>query len=263
MPGNGRRGPAARVVASAGLPVALGAGLLAASGGAAAGDDVPDSERGAARHDLAAAYAPGPAYMDRPPAGHTGGFGEPACQRCHFDAPVNPPEARLEIRGFPGRFRPDSTYPLTVLMTAPDLGRAGFEAAVRCAGGGDEGRQAGRLSAAGPRVEVVQGEGGELAGDSTVQYARHTGEGSRTTAPDTATWRVVWAAPGGRAATESGRSGGTVDGGGSTAPGAACPSAVLHAAANAADGDTSEFGDRIVTLAAVSVSAMGEGRTEP
>lgn len=230
--GNGRRGPAARVVASAGLPVALGAGLLAASGGADAGEDVPDPERGAARDDLAAAYVPGGAYLDGPPAGHTGGFGEPACQRCHFDAPVNPPEARLEIRGFPGRFRPDSTYPLTVVVTAPDLGRAGFEAAVRCGEGGDEGRQAGRLWAAGPRVEVVQGGGGELAGDSSVQYARHTREGSRTTAPDTATWRVVWAAPG-----------------------PACPSAVLHAAANAADGDASEFGDRIVTRRRTATAA--------
>lgn len=255
MIGERRRGPAARVVASAGLPVALGAGLLAASGGSDAGDDVPDPERGAARHDLAAAYVPGHAYLDGPPPGHTGGFGEPACQRCHFDAPVNPAEARLEIRGFPDRFRPDSTYRLTVRVTAPDLGRAGFEAAVRCARGGDEGRQAGRLSAAGPRAEVVRGGGGELAGDPTVQYARHTREGSRTTAPDTATWRLVWTAPGGRAATATGRSVGTADGGGSAALRAACPSAVLHAAANAANGDASEFGDRIVTRRRTATAA--------
>lgn len=231
MPGDGRRGPAAKVVdsaakvvASAALPVALGTGLLAASGGAAAGGDVPGSERGTAGHDLAAAYVPAHAYMDGPPPGHTGGFGEPACQRCHFDAPVNPPEARLELRGFPDRFRPDSAYRLSVIVTAPDLGRAGFEAAVRCAEGRNEGRQAGRLSAVGARAEVVRGRGGELAGDSTVMYARHTRDGSRTTAPDTATWQLAWATPA-----------------------AGCPSVVLHAAVNAANGDASEFGDRVLT----------------
>lgn len=199
---------------------AAGAALLGAVLLAVSGATVPaDADRGPGAPSLAAGHP----YLDGPPPGHTGGFGEPACQRCHFDAPVNPPEASLEVRGLPGAFVPDSSYRLTVRVTAPELGRAGFEAALRCSGEEREGRQAGGLSPIGERAEVVRGGGTDLRGDSTVLYARHTREGSRPTAPDTATWRLAWTPPAG------------------------CASAVLHAAANAANGDASEFGDRVLT----------------
>ena len=194
---------------------ALAAGTLVLLSAAA-----PGGERGEASGDRPPG---GHAYLDGPPPGHTGGFGEPTCVRCHFDAAVDPPEARLEIRGIPEAFVPDSAYRLTLRLTAPELGRAGFELAIRCRREEDGGRQAGRLSAPDARAEVVKGEGEEFRGDPTVLYARHTRQGSRPTAGDTATWALAWTAPDG------------------------CPSAVLHAAANAANGDDSEFGDRILT----------------
>lgn len=222
--------------------VLAAAGLLGVPGAGAA----PDAAR-----EPPAVHA----YVDGPPPGHTGGFEEPTCQSCHFDAPLNPPEARLSVRGFPDRFATDTTYRLTVLLTAPELGRAGFEAALRCADGERAGRQAGRLAAPGGRAEVVRGGGASTAGDTTVLYARQTEQGSRTTAPDTAVWRLTWtpgARPGDRtsgpvhgARAADGAAGPDVAAGGRAAAG--CPSVVLHAAANAANGDASEFGDRVLT----------------
>lgn len=225
----------------------LGAAALAAVLSGAAGPGGAPLAPGPAvpPHDPGPRGDPARPYMDGPPPGHTGGFGEPACQRCHFDAPVDPPDARLEVRGFPETYAPDSTYRLTVMLTAPDLGRGGFQLAVRCREGRASGRQAGRLSADDARAEVVRGRGEELRGDSTVLYARHTGEGSRTTAADTATWRLAWTAPGRRPGPSDRDGQGAAPA--SAGPAGGCSSAVLHAAANAANGDDSEFGDRVLT----------------
>lgn len=171
-------------------------------------------------------------YLDGPPPGHTGGFGEPACQRCHFDAPVDSGPGGLSVRGLPATYRPGASYEIRVALASPGLGRAGFELALRCAGEGSRGRQAGALRAAGPRSEVVPGKGGPFTGDTAVSYARHTEAGSRPAGPDSAVWRLRWRAE--------------------VAP--SCGPVLLHAAANAANGDASEFGDRIHTL---------EARTEP
>lgn len=188
----------------------------------------PGGERGEASGERPRG---GHAYLDGPPPGHTGGFGEPTCVRCHFDAAVDPPEVRLEIRGFPDAFVPDSAYRLTLRLTAPELGRAGFELAVRCRREEDGGGQAGWLAAPDARAEVVKGGGEAFRGDSTVLYARHTRQGSRPTAGDTAAWALAWTAPDG------------------------CPSAILHAVANAANGDDSEFGDRITTTERTAAAA--------
>src|SRR5690606_8758969 len=45
-------------------------------------------------------------YPDRPPPAHTGGFGEPTCQQCHFDAPLNDPGGALYVEGLPERYTP-------------------------------------------------------------------------------------------------------------------------------------------------------------
>lgn len=259
-PTRGRGGPAGKPLAALVGLVVPGAVALAASGAADSfGGAAPHPERADRPGDLAPARAPIHAYLDGPPPGHTGGFGEPTCQRCHFDAAENPPEAELEVRGFPDRFVPDSSYGLTIVLTSPHLGRAGFEAAVRCSEGQRAGEQAGRLSTADDRVEMVRGGGDELTGDSTVLYARHTGEGSRTTATDTAAWALTWTSPGGASApaAAAGARGGT-GGGPASRP---CPSVVLHAAANAANGDASEFGDRVLSASwSAARRAAGGGR---
>jgi hypothetical protein len=168
----------------------------------------------------ALATTAGAAYLDGPPPAHTGGFGEPTCHRCHVDRPMNDPAGTLALAGWPDRYEPGRRYDLRLVLTRPGLARGGFELAVRYAGPGPRaGRQAGTLRTRDARAAVVTASG--------VAYARHTEEGTDPTAPDTVAWALEWEAP---------------DGGGGLL--------VVHAAANAANDDASEFGDFIYTLEA-------------
>lgn len=158
-------------------------------------------------------------YADGPPPGFTGGFGEATCRECHFD---NPPVGReeaggLTVRGFPDRFRAESTYTLRVELSRARMGRAGFQLAVRYGAGAVRGLSAGELSAPSARARTVEGDSGR------VEYAQHTGDGSELpTAPaDSTAWTLRWRAP------------------------ARCAAVVLHVTANAANGDESEFGDHV------------------
>lgn len=171
-------------------------------------------------------------YLDGPPPGHTGGFGEPTCHRCHFDAPVGSGGGGLSLKGLPERYEPGRGYRLVVELTAPDLERGGFELAIRCGGAGRRGEQAGAVGPVDGRAEVVPGEGGEFAGDPAVQYARHTRAGAASDAGGTLRWTLRWSAPG------------------EGEPAAGCGPVLVHAAANAANGDDSEFGDHVHTAEA-------------
>lgn len=79
---------------------------------------------------------------------------------------------------------------------------------------------------------MVPGTGEEYGGAVGVQYAQHTRLGTEPTSGDTAAWSVRWRAPGGER-------------GDTSITGDSCGHALVHLAANAADGDDSEFGDRI------------------
>lgn len=172
----------------------------------------------------AATPAPRPVYLDGPPPGHTGGFGEPSCHRCHFDRPVDPPGGRMEVAGLPGRFEPGRPYRFEVRVSGQEVGRAGFQLSARCAAGPRRGEQAGSLEAVSGRVEVVEGAGEEYRGAAGVAYAGHTMTGTEPKGGDSVSWTVRWVAP--------------EDPNG-------CSEVALHAAGNAANGDDSEFGDRI------------------
>ena len=200
-----------------GLLRALAIGLVAAGGLVVAG--MPRPARG---------------HADGPPPGYTGGFGEPTCRLCHFDAPEKPEAGELTIEGVPAAYRPGAEYPIEITLRDPRLERAGFQLAVRFAGREDEsgsgggpaaGRQAGRLLASGPRAEVV-----ELR-EPPVLYARQTQAGADPTAPHEATWTLRWVAP--------------------EEPAGAV---LFHAAANAANHDDSELGDTV---------HPASGRSEP
>nr|MBO2490526.1 hypothetical protein [Rhodothermus marinus] len=149
-------------------------------------------------------------YVDHPPLAHTGGFGEPTCQRCHFEYPLNEPGGRLTIQGLPDTCRTDTSYTLQLTLQHPEMLRAGFELAVRFA---DSGRQAGRLQPLDDRVWLDTLRG--------VWYAFHSPAGTELTASGKAVWTLRWIPP-----DTIGR-------------------VVLHAVANAANDDASEFGDRI------------------
>lgn len=159
-----------------------------------------------------------PRYAEGPPPGHTGGFGEPTCQACHFERPLNDPAGSLELRGLPRAYAPGVGYTLTVALTKGDMRRAGFQLATRFAEGPAAARQAGTLA--------VLDYGAQVLTDSTtgVQYAQHTREGSDLRAAGEARWTVRW-----------------------SAPRAARGPVVFHVAANAANDDLSEFGDAIYT----------------
>lgn len=152
-------------------------------------------------------------YPDQPPLAHTGGFGEPTCQLCHFGAPLNHPDGRLDF-SVPDTYQPGRTYRLRVQLERPGMGRAGFQFAVRFSEGASLGRQAGVLRGANERFEV-------LADSTGIQYAQHRHAGSALPRPGHASWTIEWTAPGAR------------------------EPVVFHLVANAANDDASEFGDFI------------------
>jgi hypothetical protein len=171
---------------------------------------------------LCAAAVSARAYVDGPPPAHTGGFGEATCHACHADYPLNGGGA-LAIEGAPATYEPGRSYELRVVLRHPELRTAGFQLAARFAAGPGEGTQAGTLR--------VGGEDAIVASIGGIAYAQHTKAGTAVTGPGERIWQVTWTAP-------------------------AQPSAdiVLHLAANAANDDLSEFGDRIIT-SSLTISA--------
>jgi len=151
-------------------------------------------------------------YAAHPPLGHTGGFGEPTCQACHFGRGLNEGDGTLTVTGLPDTVETGRSYSLAISLEAA-MERAGFMLALRH----PDGTQAGRLrSDDTTRVAV-----GTV--DSTgVQYGHHTLDGTALTDPGRSAWALRWTAP--------------------KAPG---DSIAVHVAANAANDDASAFGDDI------------------
>lgn len=174
-----------------------------------------------------AVAVPTAAYKDGPPPAHTGGFGEPTCRECHFDNPPAGETGGLRLRGFPSRAAPDSVYRVVVELIRPGMERAGFQLAVRWRTGPREGESAGTLAAREPRVQVVAGDSG------AVRYAQHTLAGSALDAEGRSTWSLRWTSPG------------------------TCGPVTVHLAANAANGDDSEFGDYVYSLRLASEVTCG------
>jgi len=160
------------------------------------------------------------AYLEGPLPGRTGGFGEPTCRECHFSFELNPPGGQAVIEGLPDRWTPGRTYVLTVRLRHEELERGGFQLSARRARDPGRGRNAGVLRSAGRRTQVVR----DTAPGSRIRYVQHTAAGSGPVAGDSVTWEVTWKAP------PADSAGGPV---------------VFHLAANAANDDNSEFGDRI------------------
>lgn len=188
-----RRPPAAHLTVAAAI-LAMAAFLAAAGDGAGA--------------------AAGPMYRESPPPGHTGGFGEPLCNECHFGAPLNASGGMLRVDA-PAVVGGDASYEIHVALTHPELAAAGFQLTVRFAHGDGAGRQAGTLEALDPRTAVA------VDTATGVQYAHQTAAGSSLTGDREAHWTVGWTAPRRPA------------------------DVMVHVAANAANDDASELGDFI------------------
>jgi hypothetical protein len=167
---------------------------------------------------LPTASEPLSGYADGAPPGFTGGFGEQACDACHFDNSINAKPGQLTLSGVPEHFTPGQRYTLTVTLARPEMKLGGFQLASRIDGSG---AQAGTLAAA-------PGEEKRIAIDtaSGIQYARQRRDGAGPAPPGIVRWEVVWTAP---------AAGGTV---------------MFHASANAADGDEAAAGDYVYTAMA-------------
>ncbi len=156
------------------------------------------------------------AYVEGPPPGNTGGFGEQSCLQCHFDGPLNDPDGSLRLEGVPESYVPGDEYRIDIVLVRSDIRRGGFELAVRFRDGPEAGQQAGVLIPIDSSVDIVRGP------SRSVQYARQNDLGSSSETEDSFTWSVQWQAP----------------------PGSGGPVAI-NVAANAANDDASELGDWI------------------
>jgi hypothetical protein len=153
------------------------------------------------------------AYHDSPPLAHTGGFGEGDCSACHFDNEVDDGVGEVRVHGFPDRYEPGRTYRITIEVRRPGMAKGGFQAAIREAEGNRTGHSTGDIATDDGRTTIARSD--------TVAYVQHTAAGNDVE-DGVARWTFEWTAPV--------RAGGGV---------------VLHAAANAGNGDNSEFGDYI------------------
>jgi hypothetical protein len=168
---------------------------------------------------LSAVFRAAP-YAGGAPPGFSGGFGESACDACHFDNGINATPGRLTIAGVPERFAPGERYTLTVALARPEMKIGGFQLSARMEHGG---AQAGTLEAAPgeePRIAIDAASG--------IQYARQRREGAGPAPPGIARWEVVWTAP------------------------AASGLVQFNVAANAGDHDESVRGDYVYTLVSTS-----------
>lgn len=200
-----------------------------------------DERRGPGRgHALPAILAAGlalaivaaaPPYRDGAPPAHTGGFGEAHCGACHFD-PAPGHELGHAALDAPRNYVPGATYHLVVSVHHPELKAAGFQLTARFSDGGRAGEQAGRLESQDERTHVATGPG-------DVAYAGHTLAGSAPHQAGSGRWTVRWVAP---------QEGGMV---------------VFNLAANAGDGDDSEFGDRTYTAERTARPAPAGSTTGP
>ncbi len=152
-------------------------------------------------------------YSDAPPNGHTGGFAEPTCHRCHFDRELNDPRGAIEIRGIPASFLHGKTYDVHIVLEHPELRLGGFQVSARFGEKTRLGRQAGQWSAT--DMHTVR-----VSTDSTdVEFVTHA---KPSGSPGRAVWQLSWRAP--------------IEG----------ERVLFHVAGNASNDDNSEFGDFIM-----------------
>jgi hypothetical protein len=163
--------------------------------------------------EVATAHAhaiPTVVYRDGPPFGFSGGFGEDHCQACHSSDKVNASPGSVRISA-PERYIPGKTYAVTITLKRPGMAIGGFQFTARFE---NDSSQAGTLS-----VDHSLKDRVKIATDRGVQYAYHLRPGTELTATDVVRWTLRWTAPADRR------------------------TVLFNVAANAANGDDSQFGD--------------------
>jgi hypothetical protein len=148
-----------------------------------------------------------------PPAGFTGGFGEPTCTHCHIGNEVNAFGGSVRLEGLPGGYVAGEEYVLTVRLEADETDVAGFQLTARFADGPAAGGNGGALRPVDGRTTTKDSLG--------VTYVHQSPEGTRPADRSGSAWAVLW-----------------------TAPDASAPVA-LHLAANSGNADNSPLGDLV------------------
>ena len=162
-------------------------------------------------------------FLDGPPPGFTGGFGEPNCQQCHFGNALNHSSGRLELVGTENGFSAGDTLALSVRLSSQNLNVGGFQLSARSLSGESIGTW---LSDDIRSSQIVDTTG--------VRYIEHTKYGTtpKSSSAQSIEWNVALKLP-------------------DSIP----DSLVFNVAANAANGDNSALGDYIYT-AEVTVSGI-------
>lgn len=129
------------------------------------------------------------AFPGEVPAAHTGGFGEPTCETCHF-SDIRDASGVLSLSGLPGiwpdalLFRPGETYELSLSITET-ASRAGFQLSTRFAeSSACKGCQAGELT-------PVNGVSRTSRNDISYLSHREASSWLRQNPP----WTFIWTAP--------------------------------------------------------------------
>lgn len=170
---------------------------------------------------LIALLAPvlGFSHSTAPVVAHTGGFGEPACNECHFGTGLNAGGGRVAITVSSSSYSSGTTYQITVTDFDPAQRRWGFELTART----QDGKQAGTLK---PGTDGFTQIVSNTTGNG-ITYIGHTSSGTRNGTRDSGSginFTFSWTAPD--------TSAGPVE---------------FNAAGNCANGDGTNSGDHIYT----------------
>jgi hypothetical protein len=124
--------------------------------------------------------------IDGPPAGFSGGFGEPACNRCHVGPNINsgPASLNLKFGNEESTYEPNKTYAIEITVSGSDRQNHGFQLVAKNANNQPIGKFA-----------VIDQVLTEL-NPQDANYIQHTRVGQ----VGRSSWRVGWTAP----ATEAG-----------------------------------------------------------
>ncbi|MDR8391226.1 hypothetical protein NC796_08760 [Aliifodinibius sp. S!AR15-10] len=152
-------------------------------------------------------------YPEHLTGAFTGGFGEDTCHSCHFDYPLNHDEGKLSVDGFPQEYKSGQSYMIRIHIERPGLAKAGFQLTARFA----DGWQAGMFSPQSDRTQFTSNT------PDSIQYLQHSAKGTELTGNESTYWQFKWIAPQRQDEVQ------------------------IHLAANAANGDASEFSDFILT----------------
>ncbi len=124
-------------------------------------------------------------FSSNPPDSKTGAVGEGLCIDCHNSFAQNSGDGSLSLWGTPSVYVPDSTYPLTVILSDPGQSRWGFELAVKEIAD----QQAGTITV----TDLTNTQSSTSEG---ITYLKHTSAGTYARTTDgPVSWTFTWTAP--------------------------------------------------------------------